>query len=252
VPGTYELVANAPGYGHARFRLTLTAGSNRTVTISLPTNVASRAKGAVATGDGVEQDALIDDTEATNWDRTGAAPDVGGSTVTVDLAGGTQTFDRVQVSAMLHALPGLTGPTAQNRFTALRQFELWACNAATASCIAPGIGFTRVYTSPANAFPGFNPRPVAPELILRSFAVPRTTATHVQLRVLTNQCTGNAAFQGEQDNDPLNGTDCREGSPGAGTVTVFGDLPQVVAPRDDEVHVAELQVFRGSAGVKVK
>jgi hypothetical protein len=35
-------------------------------------------------------------------------------------------------------------------------------------------------------------------------------------------------------------------------VTVFGDLPQVVAPRDDEVHVAELQVFRGSAGVKVK
>jgi extracellular elastinolytic metalloproteinase len=252
VPGTYELVANAPGYGHTRFRLTLSAGSNRTVTISLPTNVASREKGAVATGDGVEHDALIDDTEATNWDRTGAAPDVRGTTVTVDLAGGTQTFDRVQVSAMLHALPGLTGPTAQNRFTALRQFEIWACNAATTNCIAPAIGFTRVYTSPANAFPGFNPRPVSPELILRSFAVPRTTATHVQIRVLTNQCTGNTAFQGEQDNDPLNGTDCREGSPGAGTVAVFGDLPQVVAPRDDEVHVAELQVFRGSAGVKVK
>jgi hypothetical protein len=70
----------------------------------------------------------------------------------------------------------------------------------------------------------------------------------VQIRVLTNQCTGNPAFQGEQDADPLNGTDCRQGSPGAGTVAVFGDLPQVVAPRDDEVHIAELQVFSRPAG----
>jgi hypothetical protein len=252
VPGTYELVANAPGYGHLRFRLTLSAGQNRTVTLTMPTNYASQAKGSVVTGDGVEHAALVDDTEATNWDRTGAQPDVRGSTVTVDLAGGVRTFDRVQVSAMLHALPSLTGPTAQNRFTALRQFEIWACNASATNCIAPAVGFTRVYTSPANSFPGFNPRPVSPELILRSFAVPRTRATHVQLRVLTNQCTGNTAFQGEQDNDPLNGTDCRVGSPGAGTVAVFGDLPQVVAPRDGEVHVAELQVFSRAGSVRVR
>jgi extracellular elastinolytic metalloproteinase len=252
VPGTYEFVANAPGYGHARFRVTLAAGQQRTVTLTLPTNYASAAKGAVATGDGVELGALVDDTEATNWDRTGAVPDVSGSTVTVDLAGGVRTFNRVQVSAMLHALPGTTGPTAQNRFTALRQFEVWACNAAETNCVAPSVGFTRVYTSPANAFPGFNPRPVSPELLLRSFDVPKTRATHVQIRVLTNQCTGNPAFQGEQDADPLNGTDCRQGSPGAGTVAVFGDLPQVVAPRDDEVHIAELQVFSRPAGTTLR
>jgi hypothetical protein len=85
---------------------------------------------------------------------------------------------------------------------------------------------------------------VSPELIIREFSLPvAVRATHVRIVVLTNQCTGNPAFQGEQDADPLNGTDCREGSPGAGTVEVFGDLPQVVAQRDDEVRIAELQAF---------
>jgi len=79
---------------------------------------------------------------------------------------------------------------------------------------------------------------------MRSFDIgTRVKASHVRIVVLTNQCTGNTAFQGEQDADPLNGTDCREGSPGAGTVEIFGDLPQVVAPRDNEVRIAELQVF---------
>jgi hypothetical protein len=55
-------------------------------------------------------------------------------------------------------------------------------------------------------------------------------------------------FQGVQDDDPLNGTDCRQGSPGAGPVEIFGDLPQVVARRDDEVHIAELQVFSSVGG----
>ncbi|WP_020388711.1 M36 family metallopeptidase [Kribbella catacumbae] len=240
MPGRYEFVANAPGYGHVRFALDLAAGANQTVTVAMPANTASSAKGAVAFGDGVNHANLIDDTEATSWDRTGAQPDVRGSTVTVDLAAGAQTFNRVQVSALLFG---------QNRFTALRQFEIWACNAAVQNCIAPTVGFAKIYTSPADAFPGFNPRPVAPEMILRSFAVPQTTATHVQIRVLTNQCTGSTAFQGSQDADPLNGTDCREGSPGAGPVTVFGDLPQVLAPRDNEVHIADLQILRGAVSV---
>jgi extracellular elastinolytic metalloproteinase len=241
VPGTYEFIAHAPGYGHVRFRATFAAGQTRTLTISMPTNRASNAKGALATGDGVDHVQLIDDTEGTNWDRTGAQPDVAGSTVTVDLQGGVQTVNRVQVSALLEV--------GKNRFTALRQFQILACNAAVENCVAPNVGFRPIYTSPANAFPGFNPRPVAPEMILRSFAVPSTRATHVQIRVLTNQCTGNPAFQGEQDNDPANATDCRTGSPGAGPVPVFGDLPQVLAPRDNEVHIAELQVFGRAGGV---
>ena len=242
VAGTYDFVGRAAGYGHFRFTQTLAAGERKSVKLSLSPNVASAASGAAASGDGVRHGELIDDTEATNWERTGTVPSVSGSTVVVDLAGSSQVFDRAQVSAML--TPG------QNRFTAVRQFELLACGAtvANANCANPAIGYTRFFTSPVDAFPGTTPRPIAPELILRTFTVPRTTATHVAIRVLTNQCTGTAAFQGEQDADPTNGTDCREGSPGA-TVELIGDLPQVVAPRDNEVRIAELQLFNGPSSV---
>jgi extracellular elastinolytic metalloproteinase len=236
VPGTYELVIRAAGYGHLRLSRNLAAGA-RTLTIAMRPNWASSSQGATASGDGTRHGALIDDAEATNWERTGAQPNVRGSQVTVDLGGSVHTVDRVQVSAMLQ--PG------QSRFTALRQFQIQTClaDATNANCTAPS-GWTTQLTSAENAFPGAPPRPVAPELLLRSLDLPSAVkASHVRIVVLTNQCTGNTAFQGEQDADPLNGTDCREGSPGAGTVEIFGDLPQVVAPRDNEVRIAELQVF---------
>jgi len=84
-------------------------------------------------------------------------------------------------------------------------------------------------------------------MILRSFTGASRQATHVRIRVLHNQCTGNPDFQGEQDNDPTNPTDCRFGNPSSAVVPIFGDLPQVLAERQDEVHIAELQVF-GAAG----
>ena len=149
-----------------------------------------------------------------------------------------QTVRRVQVSAML--LPG------QNRFTALRQFEIQTCleDATNANCSLPS-GWKTQVASAADAFPGVSPRPASPDLILRSFTLGAAVkATHVRIVVVTNQCTGSDAFQGEQDNDPANGTDCREGSPGTGsTIQLIGDLPQVLAPRDNEVRIAELQVF---------
>ena len=80
-------------------------------------------------------------------------------------------------------------------------------------------------------------------MILREFTFPAVQAVAVRLVVLDDQCTGNAAFQGDQGADPTSGSDCREGSPGGGPVPVFGDLPQVLAPRDNEVHAAELPVF---------
>jgi hypothetical protein len=60
---------------------------------------------------------------------------------------------------------------------------------------------------------------------MRSFAVPATQATHVQLRVVSTQCTGNPRFAGEQDNDPANNTDCASSASG------------------DDVRAAEFQVF---------
>ena len=70
------------------------------------------------------------------------------------------------------------------------------------------------------------PRPVAPDQTLRTFAVPATKAAAVRLVALENQCTGNAEYAGEQDNDPTNATDCATASD-RGTI----------------VHASELQVF---------
>ena len=122
------------------------------------------------------------------------------------------------------------GDTTQGRFTALRQFQILACTASAANnnCKA-GSGFTSIYTSPADAFPGVAPRPTAPDQILRTFTIPASaaadSATHLKFRVLSNQCTGNTAFQID-DADPANDANCITGS------TV-----------DEIVHVAELQVF---------
>ena len=237
-PGTYDFVAHAPGYGHVRLTRTVRAGQTLTIALPIRTNWASASKGATATGDGTRFADLIDDTERTNWERIGAQPDIRGSQVTVNLSGTVQTVRRVQVSAMLQ--PG------QNRFTALRQFELQTCleDATNANCTLPS-GWKTQITSPADAFPGVAPRPASPDLLLRSFSLPAAVkATHVRIVVVTNQCTGSDAFQGEQDSDPANGTDCREGSPGTGSIIqLIGDLPQVLAPRDNEVRIAELQVF---------
>jgi hypothetical protein len=247
VPGTYELTANAPGYGHLRFRLTLAAGQAKTVTLSFASNWASKDRGATASGDGVNFANAIDDTEETDWERTGDT-DVRGTQFTVDLAGSqARTVNRVQVSAFLS--PG------QNRFTALRQFAIQACNAGAlnAGCTLP-TGYITVYTSPANAFPGGIPRPLENDLLLRSFDIPATTATHIRLVVLTNQCTGTPAFQGEQDSDPVNDTDCRLGSAPYGVATpslpAVGAVALGRAPQQGNVRVAELQVFGRQSSVK--
>jgi hypothetical protein len=148
-------------------------------------------------------------------------------TVRLDPSRNAMTFRRVQVSAMLRTrLPGNAADPSQNRFSALRQFEVLACRARGTVDCTQDAQFTSVFTSPADAFPSVRPRPRAPELIMRSFAVPQTTATHVRLRVLTNQCTGTPGYAGDQDDDPMNTADCAAGS-----------------GQDDNVRAAELQVF---------
>jgi len=76
------------------------------------------------------------------------------------------------------------------------------------------------------------PRPRAPDLIMRTFAIPRTRATHVRLRALETQCTGQAAFRGDLDDDPRHDTDCVTGS-----TALFG------FSQGEIVRAAELQVF---------
>jgi hypothetical protein len=236
VPGTYEFLARGDGFGAQRFTLTVTAGDSVEASVDMPGNLASKHKGATATGNGINLDKLIDDTEATNWAFLGQATDAGqeeaaGKQVTVrlDPSSPSHVVDRVQVSAMLRPPdpedPG--GDTGgQSRYSALRRFRILTCQASgPVDCTRDG-QFSVIFTSPANAFPAVAPRPRAPDLILRSFDVPDTGATHVRIVVLTNQCTGTPDFLGDQDDDPGNVTDCIAGS-----------------TQERNVRIAELQVF---------
>jgi extracellular elastinolytic metalloproteinase len=216
VPGTYEFVARAPGRGLLRTSLTVQPGQIRDFSVRMNPNLASAAAGAAATGDGEAQASLVDDDEATQWQALGS-PAVG-KQVTVDLAGGTETVSRIQVSALL--APG------QNRFSALRQFRVSACTAGGSVDCSNAADFRRVFTSPADAFPAIAPRPRAPELQLRSFSLAPTRASHLRIEVVHNQCTGGPDFQGEQDDDPRAVTDCSAGS-----------------TQDDAVRIAEFQAF---------
>jgi uncharacterized repeat protein (TIGR01451 family) len=146
----------------------------------------------------------------------------------------------VQVSSMLRPAdtaqdedPSRPDDESASRFTALRQFGIEVCSdSVTSDCTsplpagAPGSPYRRIFTSADNAFDGVSPRPLAPALLAKRFDVPDTTATHVRLVALENQCTGQAQFAGEQDDDPANATDCKSAS-----------------TRDDSVRAAELQVF---------
>ena len=153
---------------------------------------------------------------------------VGGTSVVIALDG-PQTIREAKASAML--LPG------QNRFTALRQFELYSCvagNTANPTCDGSvNAGWKRILRSNKDAFPAPNPRPSSPDLVLRSFNVSNTTATHVKFVVMHNQCTGNPNYQGQQHSDPAApDPDCRSTTVGA-----------------NEVRAAEVQLLTSRAQV---
>ena len=204
VPGTYSFVARGAGFGQARFAAVFQPGQVRDLPVSMPRNLVSATSGATATGDGAALGSLIDDDEATQWSATGA-PAGKQVTIRLDPSKPAQLIRRIQVSALI-------GP-GQNRFSGLRQFEVLTCEAKGSVDCSQDAQFTSVYTSPADAFPAVAPRPRAPELLLRSFDIPQTKATHVRFRVVSSQCTGTPAFAGEQDADPGSNTDCATAAP---------------------------------------
>lgn len=237
-PGTYDLIAEAPGYGQHRYTRTFVAGAN-TLALPLPTNRASKSNGATVTTSArvaaniTAAPNLIDDTENTGaliGDRTTQVDPglVAGAYASVDLPGsGAYRVYQVNVSTA-------AGPNNPGRFTGVRKFEIRTCNGI---CANPLTDFTTVaYTSPNDAFPGGRPRPVQPQLNMRTFTFASVEATHVQLRVLTNQCTGNPEYLGDQDNDPLNNTDCLTYNPAA----VGGSTAPAA---HQQVRLTELQIF---------
>ncbi len=232
VPGTYEFVARGNGFGAKRFTFSFNPGQVRDMPVNMSRNLASSTSGATASGDGVNLDKLIDDTEITDW--ASLSGPVAGKQVTVrlDPSKASHQVRRVQVSAMLRVnTADANDPGSQSRFSALRQFQIWTCEAKGSVDCSQNSQFRLIFTSQTDAFPSGVPRPRAPELIIRSFDVPQTKATHVRLAVVTNQCTGGPAYQGDLDDDPGNSTDCDET-----TLPGFN----VNATR---VRAAELQVF---------
>jgi hypothetical protein len=220
-PGTYQLLFAGKGHGMQRSRVAVRAGQSLTKVLHVRTNLASSASGATVTKastGSLNAKSLIDDTESTNWAGVNpkASVDAKHPYVVVDLAGGAHTLRTARVSAMLRPAPASAtdvplakDPDSGSRFTALRRFALATCVHACGSAHAK---WTRVYTSPVNAFPAVRPRPVAPNLALRSFRLRPSRATHVKFIALENQCTGFAGYAGEQDNDPTSGTDCKADS----------------------------------------
>lgn len=193
-------------------------------------NLAAGAAGAKvidATPGSLKTEALIDGTEDTNWAGiTAENVDESNPYVAVDLAGGTSTIRRVQVSALLNPVDGPedVDQGSGSRFTALRRFAIEVC---TSGCESAKARWTRVFTSAPDAFPSVRPRPTAPTQAMRSFRLPKPArAAAVRLVTLENQCTGFKGYAGELDNDPITTTDCATGSD-RGTI----------------VHAAELQVF---------
>ncbi|QZY28579.1 M36 family metallopeptidase [Nocardioides coralli] len=251
VPGRYEFLAQAPGHGAVRFSRTLKPGQNVVIDVPLRRNLASATNGATATGDGINLEALIDDSEATNWaslesagtasQGRGEGQQVQGRQVTVKIGDQPVRINKVQVSAALRPTdPDNADSGSQSRFSALRSFDILVCDATVNgnTCTDDEAEFSVAYRSAADAFPGVRPRPTAPDLLLRSFGFRGVKATHVRIRVRDNQCTGGPAYQGDTNpsNDPVfSNPDCdsEETTPDRA----------VLSPPKEQVRIAELQVF---------
>jgi hypothetical protein len=219
-PGRYDVLFQADGYGMTRSRLVVKAGQRLVKKLRVKPNFASKFAGAkvVASSAGsLNVDSLIDDTESTSWAGVNASASVDDKNpwVIVDLAGGRHILRTARVSALLRPVLDGNDPdqSSSSRFSALRKFAIDVCVAKSADdCTTPKAHWKRIYVSSNDAFPAVRPRPVAPDETLRVFNIPDTAATHVRFVALENQCTGFAGYAGEQDNDPLNTTDCKEGS----------------------------------------
>jgi len=261
VPGTYQFLFQADGFGLNRFTVRVRAGQVTDRVIHNATNLASSNSGASVDGasvGSVNATRLIDDTEASNWagiNPAGVSVDTPTQHpfVNVDLKGDEQVVRSVQVSALLRPAdpaqdedPEQPDDESGSRFTALRDFAIATCTQSTTSdcssvlpADAPGSSYTTIYDSTDGkaadeaAFDSTLPRPLAPDLIFDRFDVPDTQATHVRLVALENQCSGAPEYAGEQDADPLNDTDCK-----------------LASDRDESVRAAELEVFSFDASVR--
>lgn len=256
MPGRYLFTARADGYGMYQFEATFEEGKSYVLDVPMRKNHASETNGAEAAGDGGNHSSLIDDSEETNWAFLGedTTEQIEGKQVTVDLAGDAPVnVKEIAVSAMNR--PQASGDAydsiAQNRFAALRSFEILTCNAAKGVDCEEEDSFELIYSTEPNEeyFPSGRPRPTSEDLRIRTFDVPDTDATHVRLRVLHNHCTGNPLYSVEENpvaEEELGNPDCVDGHTFAPLVATNPDPENPPEPQNTQRHrvrASELQVF---------
>ncbi len=223
--GRYQLSIQAKGYGIQRFPMTV-KGGGQTVVLKLQQNIASAASGAGVTGNAgaLRMGRVIDDTEESNSAFNGRP--IKGRQIVVTFGTGMTTFDKVAVSSLHHPAQDVTeggGKEIEGRLIGIRAFDLQVSTDG-------GRTFKTFYRSPADFFPAYRPRAVAPDLVLRTITLPKAvTGNAIRMVIRTNTCTGGPDFNHEQENDPTNPSDCRS-----------------VATNSTQVTVAEFQVFRKS------
>ena len=256
-PGTYEFIATAPGYGAVRFRKTFKANVNPTITLRFAPNYASTTQGAHGDGRrraGHERRGTVVQADADGAQephrRLGGHRLAGGGDpgrrrgverrrrAGDDRPRGLAPADASATSRSARCSGRCSTPTRAPtwRRTAsrpLRQFEIWTCNDQAADC-SQDDSYQRAYASASDAFPADAPRPVAPMMLLRNFTFSPVKATHLRIVVRNSQCTGGPAYQGEQDADPNNATDCNAAGP---ATTRF-------------VRVAEVQAFGANSSAQ--
>ncbi|MFN2470592.1 MAG: M36 family metallopeptidase [Gaiellaceae bacterium] len=262
-PGTYTIHVNAPGYGHYRYTLTVTAGQVvNPYTIHLTRNWASTTNGGDAimmvppnTNGTSTMDNLLDDTEDTQWEVV----NMGGNTNVVKPFVIVKLGQRKMVR--FAKISGVVEPATAGqggRVRALRRFRLEACdetgqpvgycslatsytptsllyesgpndNAPSPEPYDPNAGCQIGPPCPEThvSFPAHSFRPVAPDMLWRAFDVPLSReqmATHVRLIALDNQCTGEPRYQGVQSTAA--NTDC-----------------DTFSSARDDLGMSELQIF---------
>ena len=220
--GSYRLTVQADGYGIQRFTTAFKPGTTTRV-LKLQQNVASKVFGAGVKGNAgaLRLGNVIDDLEETNGAFDGQP--VKGRAVTVTFGTGMTTFDRVAVSALHHVAKTLPegGTEIEGRLLGLRAFDLQVSKDG-------GKTFATFYRSSPDFFPSDRPRPLAPDLLLRTIKLKQAvTGNAIRLVIRSNACTGGRDFNYEQENDPLIASDCRS-----------------LATNNTQVTVTELQVFR--------
>ena len=176
VPGTYEFVARAPGLRAVRIGpVTVKAGPGPDLPVKMRPNLASSATaGATAAGDGINLRAGSSTTTRPPTGPRSAARSPAGRSPSTWPAASSRYAGFRSARCCDPQIAGRRRRRRQSRFSALRQFRVLACTAQGAVTCANSADFRPVYTSRPDAFPSVAPRPRAPELIMRSFDIPRT------------------------------------------------------------------------------